>query len=134
MMKFIRHYLGWRNWAVLRFNSVLENIYVLFYIALNDRLTAPMFLANGAVFILLSIFSTTYGYLVNDWADKELDARHGKDNTFRHDSAAKAGLITGFFGRWVLYAFCVLFLIPMSRRFGCSGFSSRQRTGSSRCA
>jgi 4-hydroxybenzoate polyprenyltransferase len=94
----MRRYCGWRDWAVLRYNSVLENIFVVCYIALQTQRPAPQFLADCLFFILLSFFSTTYGYLVNDWADRELDARHGKANTFQYDSEIRAGFITGLFG------------------------------------
>ncbi len=41
--------------------------------------------------------STTYGYLINDLADKDLDARHGKSNTFAEDSRVKAILVVSLF-------------------------------------
>jgi 4-hydroxybenzoate polyprenyltransferase len=49
------------------------------------------------LFLLFSVFSTTYGYLINDLTDKELDKLHGKRNTFENDSRPKAFYIVLFF-------------------------------------
>lgn len=94
---FIKHYFGWRNWSVLHYNSVTENVFLIFYIALRDRLYSVSFIEDFFIFIAFSMFSTTYGYLINDLADKELDALHGKDNTFKNDSVWKAGIIVVVF-------------------------------------
>jgi len=94
---FVRHYFGWRNWSVLHYNSVTENVFLIFYIALRDQLYSVKFIGDFFIFIAFSMFSTTYGYLINDLADKELDALHGKDNTFRNDSAWKAGITVFMF-------------------------------------
>lgn len=97
MITFIRQYLGWRHWAVLTHNSIIENIFLLFYIALIDQLFTTSFVADLVLFLLFSIFSTTYGYLINDLSDRELDKLHGKHNTFENDSTAKALLIVILF-------------------------------------
>lgn len=92
---YMAKYLGWRDWAVLRYNSVAENVFLIFYISLRDRLFSGSFLFDFIIFFLFSMASTTYGYLINDLADKELDALHGKSNTFEEDSTAKALFIVG---------------------------------------
>jgi 4-hydroxybenzoate polyprenyltransferase len=92
-IRFINHYFGWRNWAVLVYNSVPENMYVMFFIALRQELYSIKFVGDFFVFLLFSFFCTTYGYLVNDLGDKELDKIHGKENTFSNDSSTKAGII-----------------------------------------
>lgn len=97
VIRFIHRYLGWRNWAVLTYNSIAENIFILFYVALADRLSPFAFTVDLLAFLLFSMFSTTYGYLINDLADKDLDALHGKTNTFQNDSKGKAALIVGLF-------------------------------------
>jgi len=99
MITFINRYLGWRNWAVIRYNSIFENLFVIFYIALHLQDFSNAFLTDIFLFLLFSVFSTTYGYLINDYADMELDKAHGKPNTFSSDSSAKALLI------------CMLFLV-----------------------
>lgn len=90
MIHFIRQYLGWRHWSVLTHNSVIENIFLLFFIALRDRLFTTAFIVDLTVFLLFSIFSTTYGYLINDMGDRELDKLQGKNNTFENDSYIRA--------------------------------------------
>lgn len=90
MIAAVAKYLGWRDWAVFRYNSVLENIFLFFYIALKGRLFSQAFLADFLLFLAFSVFSTTYGYLVNDLGDRELDRLHGKPNTFRDDSFGRS--------------------------------------------
>lgn len=110
MITFIRQYLGWRHWAVLTHNSVIENIFLLFYIALRDQLFTISFVVDLSLFLLFSIFSTTYGYLINDLSDMELDTIHGKNNTFENDPKAKAILI--------VISFLVVSIIIGSRFIG----------------
>ncbi len=92
MLKWISKYIGWRHWAVLNYNAVFENIFVLFYIALINHRYDASFVSDAILLILFSIFATTYGYLINDFSDRELDRLHGKSNTFENDSHAKAFL------------------------------------------
>lgn len=93
MWSFIKKYLGWRGWAALYYNSIFENIFIIFYITLRLPDFSNAFLVDILIFILFSMFSTTYGYLINDLADKELDRKHGKENTFADDSKSKAAVI-----------------------------------------
>lgn len=94
---FINHYFGWRNWSVLVYNSLIENVFVLFYIALCQELYSIRFTVDFIIFLLFSSFCTTYGYLINDLADKDLDKLHGKENTFQDDSRTKATFIVLLF-------------------------------------
>ena len=89
-MNSISKYLGWRNWAVLNYNAVFENLFVVFYIALIDARYDSQFIVDTLILIVFSIFATTYGYLINDYSDIELDRLHGKANTFKDDSRFKA--------------------------------------------
>ena len=86
----IKKYLGWRNWAVFYYNSILENLFILFYIGLVKKEWTNLNLLNIGIYILFSIFATSYGYLVNDLADKELDAKQNKPNTFSNDSKRRS--------------------------------------------
>lgn len=95
-VNFINKYLGWRNWSVFTYNAAIENVFPIFYIALHDRLFSWRFVGDFFLFFLFSMFSTTYGYLVNDLSDKDLDRFHGKTNTFENDSSSKAVLIVIF--------------------------------------
>ena len=93
IVNFFNKYLGWRNWAVLVYNSVFENMFVIFYIALRQQIDPLLFITNVFIFLLFSSFCTTYGYLINDYGDIELDILHGKNNTFQNDTKAKANLV-----------------------------------------
>ncbi len=97
MLLFIKKYFGWRNWAVLVYNSIFENVFILFYILLREQKTGTEQLVQVLVFLLFSMFSTTYGYLINDYADMELDRAHGKANTFSEDSKGRALVVTMLF-------------------------------------
>ncbi len=90
MIRWISKYIGWRHWAVLNYNAVFENFFVLLYIALVDSRYDASFIADSFILIIFSIFATTYGYLINDYSDIDLDRLHGKSNTFESDSKAKA--------------------------------------------
>jgi 4-hydroxybenzoate polyprenyltransferase len=81
-MSRIIEFLSWRHWGVIRYNSLWQNAAALFYLALTHHLYSWGFLARVALFVLFSMLSTSYGYLVNDLADRELDRRHGKPNVF----------------------------------------------------
>ncbi|GAB4366555.1 MAG: hypothetical protein Kow0042_06490 [Calditrichia bacterium] len=82
--------LGWRHWAVFHYNAFLENVFIVFYIALAIPDYSNQFIFHLLMFYLFSVFSTSYGYLVNDLADRQLDAEHGKENTFQHMSTSQA--------------------------------------------
>ncbi len=97
MILFVKKYFGWRDWAVLVYNSIFENVFILFYILLRDQQMGTEQLARVLLFLLFSMFSTTYGYLINDYADMELDRAHGKSNTFSGDSKGRALMVTMLF-------------------------------------
>ncbi|NIV13306.1 MAG: hypothetical protein GWN62_19085, partial [Aliifodinibius sp.] len=42
------------------------------------------------IFYVFSIFSTSFGYLLNDLSDRKLDRGHGKPNTFQNDTLSYA--------------------------------------------
>jgi len=108
---FINKYLGWRNWSVLLYNSAIENVFLIMYIALHDRISSPRFLFEFFSFFLFSMFSTTYGYLVNDLTDRDIDRLHGKVNTFQDDSTGKATLIVFLF-----FILSIFFTIPFLKK------------------
>lgn len=114
IIRFIRHYFGWRNWSVFVYNTLIENVFVLFYVALRHQLYSLRFVADFFIFVFFSALCTSYGYLLNDLSDKELDRVHGKSNTFSEDTFGKALLIVLFF-----LFLCIVFGIPfmMNRLF-----------------
>jgi 4-hydroxybenzoate polyprenyltransferase len=82
MLRAISSILSRREWGVIRFNSVLQNIFLLFFIGLSSQLYSVSFISTVFLFLLLSFSGTTYGYLINDYADLDLDRRAGKPNAF----------------------------------------------------
>jgi 4-hydroxybenzoate polyprenyltransferase len=119
MYRQIKKYLGWRNWAVFNFNSLFENQALLYAILLIRQDYSPVAFYSVAGLLLLSIFATTFGYLINDFFDRDLDFEHGKENTFSDDSKFKAALIVTLFLLLTLlfswpFRRSVLFIIFMS--------------------
>ncbi|MEJ2637726.1 MAG: UbiA family prenyltransferase [Calditrichia bacterium] len=104
---FLRKYLGWRNWAVFTYNAFIENIFIVFYIALSQKNFSNGFLINILYFYGFSIFSTSYGYLANDLADRDLDAIHKKPNTFAQNS-----YISGLFIVLFTFLMSAIFALP----------------------
>jgi 4-hydroxybenzoate polyprenyltransferase len=84
--------LSWRNWGILRYNSVWQNVAGLFYIALAGQLFSLAFIGRAGLFILFSTLMTGYGYLINDLADVELDRHHSKTNTFHGAGRGEAAM------------------------------------------
>lgn len=83
------NFLSWRHWGLLRYNSIFQNVALFFYVALARRWFGLDFLRDVGLFLLLSLAGTAYGYLVNDWADLDLDRRAGKRNVFSGMGRAK---------------------------------------------
>ncbi len=112
-MKKIWTLLSWRNWGIIRYNSIWQNLAALFYIALKGQLFNLTFIGQVGLFFLFSTIMTGYGYLINDLADIELDRRHGKSNVFHKTGKLRAAII-------VLAALLVgaLFGLPFLRRPG----------------
>jgi len=105
--EYINKYLGWRNWAVFYYNSILENLFVILYITLVNSAWTNEQLVYITLYICFSILATSYGYLINDLADRTLDTLHNKPNTFSKDTAHKAIIVVSFF-----FIFTILFSIP----------------------
>jgi 4-hydroxybenzoate polyprenyltransferase len=91
----------------LDYNAFSENFFLVFFIALLKPDFSNFFILNVIFFYFFSLFSTAYGYLVNDLSDVELDRIHGKSNVF-HDissSQQKYYVLSAFI-------FSIIFAIP----------------------
>ena len=97
MWSFVNKYLGWRNWAVLHYNSIFENLFLVFFVLAVSADFSNRTLLNCVLFLLLSLTATSFGYLINDFADRKLDKAHGKANTFQNDSNITALAVLAFF-------------------------------------
>ncbi len=95
--------LSWRHWGLIRYNSIWQNVALLFYVGLARQTFTAAYLRDVLLFLLFSLTGTAYGYLVNDLADVELDRRACKPNVFHGMSRARATLIVALtFGLVVL--------------------------------
>lgn len=92
-MKKLLALLSRRNWGIIRYNSIWQNIAGLFYIAITEGLFSLDFIGRLGLFVLFSTIMTGYGYLINDLADLDIDRRHGKPNAFHGMSRGKATLV-----------------------------------------
>ena len=84
---------SWRNWGLIRYNSVWQNVAALFYVALARQWFDLGYVRDAGLFLVFSMTLTAYGYLINDLADVELDRRAGKPNAFHGVSRTKAALV-----------------------------------------
>jgi 4-hydroxybenzoate polyprenyltransferase len=84
--------VSWRNWGIVRYNSIWQNLVALFYIALVGAEYRLSFIGQAFLFIGFSTVMTAFGYLINDFADRDLDLSQGKHNTFEGINNVKAGL------------------------------------------
>lgn len=105
--------ISWRHWGLLRYNSILQNIALFLYVALARRWFALDFLRDVGLFLLLSLAGTGYGYLVNDWADLDLDRRAGKRNVFSGMGRGRGTLVLA-----AVLALVVVLGLPFVRRPG----------------
>jgi 4-hydroxybenzoate polyprenyltransferase len=92
-MKKILAIVSSRNWGIIRYNSIWQNLAALFYIALSGAHYNLVFIGQVFLFILFSTVMTAFGYLVNDFSDKELDKQQGKSNAFQNTGAKTAVFI-----------------------------------------
>ena len=92
-MKFIKRYLGFRDWGIFRYNTVIQNSSIFFYIALVQQNYSIIFIEIVLLFFVFSLSLVAYGYLINDFADVDLDKKAGKINVFLGVSHRKALLI-----------------------------------------
>ena len=81
-MRKLLKFISWRDWGVIRYNSVFQNAMAFFYLALAYRDFSLSYIGRVLLFGLFSLLGTGYGYLSNDFADRELDRLHGKRNAF----------------------------------------------------
>lgn len=89
--------LSRRNWGLVRYNAIFQNLSAVLYIALAHRLFSTQFLLPATLFLGFSICMTAYAYLANDLADVDLDRRQGKDNAFLNIPRPRAALVTVLF-------------------------------------
>lgn len=93
MIKYIKRYLGFRDWGIFRYNTVIQNSSIFFYIALVQQNYSIIFIEKVLLFFVFSLSLVAYGYLINDFADVDLDKKAGKINVFLGVSHRKALLI-----------------------------------------
>jgi len=86
-------FLMWRGGGIIKFNSILFNAMVFFYLALAYQMYSLDYLKEIFLFVLFSLICVTYGYFINDFGDIELDKAHGKSNTFAKSPKVVAVLI-----------------------------------------
>jgi len=85
----VAEFIRWRDWGPGKIPFLCS---VLFYIGLANRQFSPTFIIEFVLFTVFAIANAAFGYVVNDWGDRELDALHGKRNAFK-DLTYSQGLI-----------------------------------------
>lgn len=84
---------------------------VSFYVGLANRQVSTAFTFDFALFIIFAMLHSALGYVANDWGDRELDALHGKPNTFASLSRTEGILSLG-----ALLVLALLSGLPFVRR------------------
>jgi 4-hydroxybenzoate polyprenyltransferase len=91
--------IAWRSWGLIRFNSVWQNVALIFYVGLARQWSSLDYIRDVVLFLIFSLTGTAYGYLINDYADVELDRRAEKPNVFHGmGRTASAGVIAAALG------------------------------------
>ncbi len=92
-MKKILRFLTWRSLGILRYNSIWQNSSALLGLLIIQQNYQMEVLAQAGLFFLFSTCMTGYGYLVNDFGDRDLDRQQGKSNVFARSSPPQAALV-----------------------------------------
>jgi len=106
-------FIAWRSWGLVRYNSVWQNVAALFYVGLARRCFGLDYIRDVLLFLVFSLVGTACGYLVNDFADVELDRRAGKPNVFHGIGRARAALVVV-----AVFALMMVCGLPFVRRPG----------------
>lgn len=86
-------FVTWRHWGVLYLNPVFENTFVFFHAFLQGPTRFADAGVDLALFVVLVMCMSTYGFLLNDAVDCERDLGHGDDNVFAGLSTRSATLV-----------------------------------------
>ncbi|MFH2138174.1 MAG: UbiA family prenyltransferase [Candidatus Omnitrophota bacterium] len=79
--------LRWTDWATDKLPFL---VITCFYVCLAYSKYSLVFIRDFFIFIAFASVSSLYGYLINEFGDKEPDRQEGKSNTFLNISNAKA--------------------------------------------
>lgn len=90
--------LGLRSWLIVRANPVLENSYIFLYAQFVQPMPASALLGKVLAFVPFSFALLYYGYLLNDYADRDFDRRrdvsqHPPTNPFFERSTSYGRLV-----------------------------------------
>ncbi|HQU72219.1 MAG TPA: UbiA family prenyltransferase [Calditrichia bacterium] len=92
-LQHIASLIRWKDWAL----DKLPILYMLcFYLMLTEGRDAWQNTADFLIFAVFSITSTIYGYVINNYADLDIDLRQGKNNDLAAFSpAVRTGILVG---------------------------------------
>ena len=86
LLKIIR----WRDWATGKLPVFFA---IGFYIILAYSKYSLSFIMDFLIFFAFITITSIYGYLINEFSDRQLDKQHGKSNTFENVSNVAATFI-----------------------------------------
>jgi 4-hydroxybenzoate polyprenyltransferase len=90
MLKKISNMLRWRDWGPGKLPVMFS---LLIYIGLSGNRLSSRFALQCFLLIIAAAVHCAFGYLVNEWGDRELDNVQGKRNVFRNTKPLHAKLI-----------------------------------------
>ena len=83
MLKEVGKFLRWRDWGPGKLPVALS---VMIYIGLSNGLLPDGYGKQCILLIIAAAVHCIFGYLVNEWGDRETDFLQGKKNVFRNSS------------------------------------------------
>jgi len=75
----IAHFVRWYDWGP---GKVPVLCTVSFYVGLASHQLSPAFTRDVVLFVVYAMIHSALGYVINDFGDRDVDARHGKPNAF----------------------------------------------------
>jgi|GEM_PF-817775 len=84
--------IRWEDWA---FDKILPLFLIVSYLSLAYGEFGTRYVHDSICLLILAAASAAYGFLVNDFSDRDLDSRQGKPNVFTRLDRRRALLILG---------------------------------------
>jgi len=88
----LKRLIRWEDWA---FGKILPLFLTAFYISLAYSEFGPRFICDFFFLLAFATFSAAYGFLVNDFGDRDADLQQGKPNAFAQLDRRRAPFILG---------------------------------------
>jgi 4-hydroxybenzoate polyprenyltransferase len=86
----LKEFIRWKDWAIDKLPVFFT---ACFYLVLKQSNVSPVFVIDFFVFVFFISSTAIYGYLINNFADLDIDSKQGKKNTLSNFSRSYQILI-----------------------------------------